>query len=250
MKQSFALINEFTRWELQDIIKQGVLNQKILSFMEQLHTDFITFIEKGTYNILQRGTNHLNAVADLRDKAPYLHRKNLEKLDLLNQFLVSYEGTDEALNDKAHQCASIVMEMYMALDTELFIRNINKIVSGYQAHLLAKLSSAGVRVYPDGTMSTLSKDLPKAVQLLINRYQAITELHDHIKDKKILTNEDLAIAKNSFTKCKDNHPDWSERTFIQKLTDILSLGLKPLYRTLFSREAQLSKEMATIIPRV
>lgn len=248
MKLSFSLLVEFDREELQNIIKRGALNNKIQSFMDQVLADYIKFIEQGTYDILQRGTNHLNAVAALKNRDPYLNSKNLKKLDLLNQFLGSYEGTDEALTAKAHQCSAIIMEMYMALDTELFVRNIKKTVEGYQALLLAKITSAGVRVYPDGTMSTLSKDMPKTVQLLINRYQAITELHDHIKDKKMLTAEDLATAKNSFTKCKNNHPGWSERTFVQKLTDILSLGFKPLYRTLFSQEARLSKEIATILP--
>ena len=64
-----------------------------------------------------------------------------------------------------------------------------------------------------------------------------------IKDKESLTASDMKFAKEQIKKCLDNKPDWTERPFLQKLTDVLSFGIKPLYRAFFSKEKELQKTM-------
>lgn len=48
---------------------------------------------------------------------------------------------------------------------------------------------------------------------------------------------------DGFKHCQNNQPDWSERKFIKRLIDILSFGVKPLYRNFFAKEILFSKKI-------
>jgi hypothetical protein len=80
---------------------------------------------------------------------------------------------------------------------------------------------------------------------LKTRYNAIRELDDQINDKNCL--EINKTAKKALNSCLENHPDWSERSFLQKLTDVLSFPFKPLYRAFFSKERMFENELSQSI---
>lgn len=100
----------------------------------------------------------------------------------------------------------------------------------YLAHLKEKLKEHGVDI------KNINTETPPIILKLITRYNAINDLDKKIRDIPNLDKEDLEFAKNAIKTCLSNKPDWSERPFLDKLTDVLSFGLKPLYRVFFSKE--------------
>lgn len=79
---------------------------------------------------------------------------------------------------------------------------------------------------------------------LYNRYEAIWELDKKIRDKTPLDDNDIKMARKKVSECLSNKPNWSERPFLQKFTDILSMGFKPLYRAFISEESNMEKELS------
>ena len=94
----------------------------------------------------------------------------------------------------------------------------------------------------DITEPSAEKNTP-VQEKLKKRFGAINELNNRIKDKPNLNDEDIKKAKKALKTCLNNKPEWSERPFLQKLTDVLSIGFKPLYRAFFSKEKELEKKL-------
>jgi hypothetical protein len=125
-------------------------------------------------------------------------------------------------------------------------KTIKQTLSQYEAHLRQKLlnervlnnieSEINIDVIRQGTLTTKQ-------QKLLNRYEAINTVYKDIKDKSSLDNKDYLVVKTAVETCQNNKPAWSERSFLQKFTDLLSLGLKPLYRSFFSKEKQIKEEL-------
>ena len=113
-------------------------------------------------------------------------------------------------------------------------------VPAYRDHLKAKLIENGVNL---DTIKEIQPGTLPRIQKLINRYNAIVTLDIKIKDKVYITLDDIEYAKTTVTTCLKNKPTWSERPFLQQLTDVLSLGLKFLYREFFSKEKDFQKKM-------
>jgi len=75
------------------------------------------------------------------------------------------------------------------------------------------------------------------------RYEAILLLDKRIRNKLILDDIDILSAKDALNMCITNRPDWSERPFLQRLTDVLSFGFKPLFRFFTSKETELEEKL-------
>lgn len=110
----------------------------------------------------------------------------------------------------------------------------------YKSHLENKLKENGVVIPPPKEMHDAP---PTIIKKLVTRYQAVSDIENRIKDKESLNEIDMKFVKEKIKICLDHKPDWSERPFLQKLTDVLSFGIKPLYRAFFSKEKELQKTL-------
>lgn len=104
-----------------------------------------------------------------------------------------------------------------------------------------------IKCKKDGVLTLDPKEFSPKQRKLFNRYNAISHLYHEVKDKDFLTDQDKTLGKQALQICLDNKPAWSERTFLKKLIDVflgaLSIGLKPLYHTYFSKEKQLKTKI-------
>lgn len=117
-------------------------------------------------------------------------------------------------------------------------------VEDYLNHLKKKLLNEGlIKSINDPKMQNIET---KKQQKLANRYWAISSMFTTAiqgKGRGEFSQKDYEAVSAAVNTCKKNKPDWSERIFLQKLTDFLSLGLKPLYRSIFSKETALEKKI-------
>jgi hypothetical protein len=118
------------------------------------------------------------------------------------------------------------------------IMPLKNIVTDYKTHLEKQLQQEGLPI-----SAKASEAKTPMQEKLINRYQAITQLQEQIKEQKLLDLSNKASAKEALSTCLKNKPDWSERPFLVKLTDVLSLGIKPIYRAYFSKEAKMEQDI-------
>jgi hypothetical protein len=131
-----------------------------------------------------------------------------------------------------------------------FASTIKTIVKNLEAHLANKMQKEGfVPTYEndlsDESFVNLSdsEEYTPAQRKLITRYDAIFKLNKQIGHKSNLDESDIQTAKVALDTCLKNKPDWSERPFLQQLTDILSFGFKALYRAFFSNESKLEEKL-------
>lgn len=110
-------------------------------------------------------------------------------------------------------------------------------ISLYRDHLRKKMENEGLFEYASSYRTTAKQDK------LIKRYEAINNVYYQINKKSSLNGNEFENVKDAVSTCLRNKPEWSERSFLQKLTDILSLGLKLLYRGFFSKEKQLEEKL-------
>jgi len=120
------------------------------------------------------------------------------------------------------------------------VNNINL----YKQHLEQKLyKKEGIDIAPNSVVNyTASEDNNSK---LLQRYQAINKIdltNFDITDKVQI--EDLSSALDQ---CKSLKPSWKERELIQKITDVLSFGIKPLIRALTSKQTKLETEIEKTI---
>lgn len=120
------------------------------------------------------------------------------------------------------------------------VSNIIEPIKKYKEHLQKKLKANSVNIQD---ISTKDKPFYPRIQKIVNRYNAISALDEHLGKKLIYNEEDIEFAKSQIQICINNHPDWNERTFIQKLTDFLSFGIKPYLRYYFSKEKDLGESI-------
>lgn len=112
--------------------------------------------------------------------------------------------------------------------------------SAYKEHLENKLKANGVDI---PLANDISEETPAIIKRMIFRYQAVLELEKLIENKATLTAKHIYLAQEQVKKCIDNKPEWLERPFLQILTDIMSLGIIPLYRAFNSKENDLQETM-------
>lgn len=143
----------------------------------------------------------------------------------------------------------MIFEMKSALETT-FLELLTENVANYQKTLTEKLKNEHFTFSEDGSVVNKNNNTSKQDKL-IARYTAITKLNDlfiqKAENNAPIEEADLSQAKETLKFCFENKPDWSERPFLQKLTDILSLGLKVLHRSFFSKENKAEKELGKLL---
>lgn len=119
---------------------------------------------------------------------------------------------------------------------EILLRNkIIQIASDYRDHLQTKIDKAGL---------TNDSDLISSSQAdLLIRYNALNDFLNLYKYDSNVQNNMKQTGSDVLKICLNHHPDWSERPFLQKFTDVLSFGFKPLYRAYFSPEVRLASKL-------
>lgn len=110
----------------------------------------------------------------------------------------------------------------------------------YKNHLHAKLLEADV-IISGKAFLCLSGEMTPKLEKLIKRYKTITALD--IKKLDLERAEDVHKVSLAVETCKKLAPDWLERTMLQKITDILSIGIRPLLRMFFSKEPRFTGQI-------
>ena len=168
---------------------------------------------------------------NLLDKSEY-SRIN----DLINEWTPEKELEQE--QEKVVHCAQIQAVLIGLLPICKKQQEIKVAVKEYSEYLSKKATNEDL--FND---YSVSHEKTTKRGKLEKRYIAISKLNKDIKDKDFLDDNDIKNAKDALSICLDNKPNWSERSFLQKLTDVLSMGFKPLYRAFFSKEKELEKKL-------
>lgn len=202
-------------------------------------------------------------IAQLTHAASYVAAKNIIKTnknktfnvalnsvdaDDVNDILQKTFGTDEDKNNFSKfiaidMCYKPGKEAWAGLHdkmTALASQELKTTLERYQAHLKKKLQAQGIDMPIAGNDQVNHSTY---LNKLVKRYEAIRTLNQNMHSKRRLQQQDFSDAQKAIKTCIDNKPTWPERPFIHKLIDLLSLGIKPLYRTFFSKEDEFKKTL-------
>jgi hypothetical protein len=174
-----------------------------------------------------------------------MSQQTIEKINLLSETLGS-------TNSKIGLLLGISNIVSETLNTNIAKKNgesIKDIMNKYQTHLSKKMQDNfgdGYTKFKHVVFEEHNPDgLTKYQIKLVNRYVQVTQACDYFSKNGV---DAVAVdrAKVAAKDCINQRPDWSERPFLQKLTDFLSLGVKPLYRAFSSKEKPLMKDLENI----
>jgi hypothetical protein len=232
------------------------VNQFFLELDHAFHQCIYEKIERMDSCALAEILNDL--ILSLATNHPKFRNKSLlKKLDYLMEFAEGYAKNytpDDPEHDRLRKHIPQLMEVYSALNTSIqIIANISlkKTVSEYRAYLQNHLVKEGIMNSETiKIIKIVPNDHIKQQLKAVIKFKAMDDLDMRIQTKAFLDESDLIAAKEAFTVCMTKYADWFETQFIQKVTDILSLGIKPLYRVFLSQEkiyAQKVQETLSII---
>lgn len=195
-----------------------------------------------------KGTSFEQAINGIgtEDVAPILFNafkdvppSSLDKINLIDELHKPARQAWAGLHARMHLLADEVKAQH---HTMLVLKEN---IHAYKEHLVSKLAERGVEFIPP--LERISENTPPILQKMIQRYHAISNIEHSIRNKQSLSKTDMDFAKTQVKTCLENKPDWSERPFLQKLTDVLSLGMKPLYRAYFSKEKDMQSAIEQVI---
>lgn len=132
--------------------------------------------------------------------------------------------------------------------------HLKRIVKEYKAHLLNRMKRENIPATPLSALSSADTE-PASPQVgnsraqkLLNRYQAICTLEKQIANKNIVDAEVKGFVKTAYKTCNENRASWSERPFLDKFLDVISLGIRAALRNRFSKERQYSADLDEMAP--
>jgi len=176
-------------------------------------------------------------VADTSSSAngQYENRVELDPIRTKMKFQLNYEDRIWLLQNIEIYNINVNEKIvaYLAEPFEKLMRKeILHILHEYQSHLSIKLSK--VNGNNDSVKNQKLKARKDIIDSLVDRFRT--------DKKEFLSAEDKTHLSAQLERCRSNSPEWSERGFLQKLTDILSLGIKPLFRKFFSKESSFKQK--------
>ncbi|WP_040916157.1 hypothetical protein [Legionella tunisiensis] len=203
----------------------------------QDNSDFSILIERNTGCSGKWIKAMCQPVAKEKDLA-----KKIEEMD--GQIFANFERDLEQLRqqlakEKIHFFCPLVQRRTQA-------RIVKEFLVVFRDHLQDKLEKESIIISTEGEIALLIEPTAKQ-QKLMNRYQVIAVLVEKMKDKIVLSYGDKQVIAKTMEICYYNTPSWQERIFFQKMTDIFSGGLKPLYRTIFSQEKLYKQNITALI---
>ncbi|MBA2657347.1 MAG: hypothetical protein H0U70_10285 [Tatlockia sp.] len=173
-----------------------------------------------------------------------------EEISRPSTFFDNYSASKFWSSKEDTQEESNLSQKSSSPSTDVVSIKIKTIVNNLKDHLASKLekehliaadsSDPGEESF-SGSLS--SEKLTAKQDKLLKRYDAIFKLSKRLESKSSFEESDMKATKDALQTCLSNKPDWSERPFLQQLTDICSLGFKALYRAYFSEESKLEKKL-------
>ena len=212
---------------------EKLIPRELIIFVEQFDKDYKQFIaqDEDEYTLGQIEQSWKNIFLAQNKDNPFLCEESKKKLHVI------YSLLNNSNVNKQVEIAGKAVEMELSLDLALKSPGIITIVREYRDHLSMKMKEHGIE------LSGVRENLNNYQKKLANRFDAINNVNEQIQGMKILDPCHFEIVGVAVKASIKNQPDWSERSFLQKLTDFLSLGLKPLYRRFFSKESSLINEL-------
>ncbi|KTC88241.1 MULTISPECIES: hypothetical protein [Legionella] len=111
------------------------------------------------------------------------------------------------------------------------LKKLRTIIQEYKAHLDKTLAEE-IRTYPNRK--------PEAIE---NRSKAVASIILFVNSSAELTPLVRKAVKNSIAEIQQNEPSWFERSLIDKILDVISLGARPILRYLGSKPVQSQSEL-------
>ena len=155
---------------------------------------------------------------------------------------VSIDDYPEAQRDK------IAAEQQDSAETQQLLTE----VINYCVHLKGKMINSGYMFWDDDSRYVAPNDGSKTEKMdkLEKRFDAMYSIANRLSEKKqvgglylALSQEDKQKTRDAVDACRKNKPDWRERSFLQKITDVISLGTKALVRFFCSKEKSFRKNI-------
>ncbi|MDI9818603.1 MULTISPECIES: hypothetical protein [unclassified Legionella] len=176
--------------------------------------------------------------------SPLSKMELLKKIEAMEERIFSNFESD--INRLKQQLSATKINFSCALlESRIQTRVLKEIVSEFKLHLLSKLEKAGIILTNEDELVLLTDPNTKQLKLM-HRYGAIVSLEAQIKEKILFEPEDKDKIEIIIKYCNDNETKWKEREFNQKCTDVLTGGLKPLYRRFFKKETLYKQKIDAI----
>lgn len=139
-----------------------------------------------------------------------------------SQALHKINGIEEIYKPAKQSWAGLHAKMQLLAEaTEAYhvMKVLKETLPAYKAHLEDNLSANGVNIPPPKEMP---EETSSMVKEMLTRYQAVLSLEKIIQGKENLGPDDMKLVEEQIKKRLDNKANWSERLFLQKLTDVFS----------------------------
>lgn len=157
----------------------------------------------------------------------------------IDQFITFQQSIESLKREKElkFNCPLIVKREKREQLRSLLIHYVNE----YKEHLIQKLAKSGLYISAGKNSFSIQSDQDAFPKKLYDRYQIIEELD--IANIDITKSEDIEKVGQALECCKSMRPSWMERGLLQKITDVLSLGIVPLIRSFTSKQNKLESEL-------
>lgn len=189
---------------------------------------------------LQRRINE-----DWADKRTDKIRAKLKSLTPENQLKLK-DGVTRIAREK--QSSDYSCPIIDAMGTDK-LTVLKRTVKEYKEHLARRMKNEQISELPLPALNRTDAEFtpPKVgnsrTQKLINRYIAINKLDSQLENKNTIDDEVKGFVTAAHQTCQENKPNWIERPFLDKLWDVLSLGIRVALRNRFSKEKQYAAEL-------
>lgn len=133
-------------------------------------------------------------------------------------------------------------------DSKGLMIKLKQITQSYLLHLMQKLDDKKITYSPNIRL-TVDFDAPPLIRKLATRYNAIQSLNALLQDRDELDDSLIAETRRVIKACYESQPTWKEQSFLRLLTNIISFGIIPLFRTFFykSKEASFQETLLNTI---
>lgn len=118
--------------------------------------------------------------------------------------------------------------------------SLGTIIDDYKAHIKGKNNDIDIN-FNDNNLTPKQQKATRRYEALIKLENAAVQLAFNNK-----FDANFQKMKQALENIRANEPTWFERSALQKLTDIMSLGIKPLIKYFYSKEKKFKKEIEQI----
>ena len=179
----------------------------------------------------------------LSDKISELQESNL--VGLMKKQVTEQDLSEQIGEMGTETFQKNIKRMYEKKSQEEIKNQLIHYVNDYKDLLINKLAQQGVHFSKDTGQEHFLRGKTKKINDLLIRYHAINNLD--IENIDITHETQIQTVNQAVELCKSHRPAWIERDLLDKITDFLSFGIKPLIRALTSKQTKLEKEIEETI---